>query len=187
MDHRPKSGDATSGPAGPPADPAAAPTPAPTPGLTVAPPHLRTLDPPTLGPARGYANGILVAPGGALLFVAGQIGWDETQTLVPGGMAAQFLRALDNLLTVVAAAGGRPTDVVRLTVFVTDKAAYVAVRRELAAGWRERFGRHYPAMTLVEVRALLEPGALVEIEATAAIRTTATPATAAAAAAPSGR
>jgi enamine deaminase RidA (YjgF/YER057c/UK114 family) len=138
-------------------------------------PRHRVIAPPELGPARGYANGILVPPGAALLLVAGQIGWDAEQRLVEGGLAPQFLQALDNLLTVVTAAGGRPADVVRMTVFVTDKAAYVDARRELAAGWRERFGRHYPAMTLVEVRSLLEPGALVEIEATAAMFPSPTP------------
>lgn len=133
------------------------------------PPHLARIDPPALGPPRGYSNGVLVTAGVRLLFVAGQVGWNAHQRIVDGGIAAQFPQALDNLLTVVAAAGGRPTDVVRMTIYVTDKAAYVAARRPLADAWRARFGRYYPAMTLVEVRSLLEPGALVEIEATAAL------------------
>ena len=135
----------------------------------------RRIDPEALGAPKGYSNGILAAAGSRLLFVAGQIGWDGEQRIVPGGFVAQFDRALANLLTVVADAGGEPADVVRMTVFVTDKAAYSAALREVGASWRERMGRHFPAMTLVEVSALLEEGATVEIEATAAIASTAGP------------
>jgi enamine deaminase RidA (YjgF/YER057c/UK114 family) len=130
---------------------------------------LEIVDPPELGPPRGYANGVVAPPGRRLLFVAGQVGWDAQQRLVGDGFADQFERALANVLAVVTAAGGEPTDVTRLTVFVVDKEEYAAARGELGRRWRERMGRHYPAMTLVEVRALLEPGARVEIEATAAI------------------
>ena len=131
--------------------------------------RLVVVDPPALGPARGYANGVLVPAGRRLLFVAGQIGWDAQQQLVDGGFAAQFAQALRNVLAVVGAAGGEPADVARLTIYVLDRGEYAAARREIGAAYRELMGRHYPAMALVEVRALLEDGARVEIEATAAV------------------
>jgi enamine deaminase RidA (YjgF/YER057c/UK114 family) len=130
---------------------------------------LAILDPPELGPPRGYANGVLVPAGRRLLFVAGQIGWNEQQVLVSDDFAAQFAQALANVLAVVRAAGGGPSDVARLTVYVLDKEEYAASRRELRQLWRQLMGGHYPAMALVEVRSLLAPGAKVEIEATAAI------------------
>ena len=130
---------------------------------------LEILDPPELGPPQGYANGVLVPAGRRLLFVAGQIGWDEEQRLVGEDFAAQFARALANVLAVVRAAGGTPADVARLTVYVLDKAEYAASRAELGRRWRELMGRHYPAMALVEVRGLLAPGAKFEIEATAGV------------------
>ena len=119
---------------------------------------------------RGYSNGVLVAGAGRLLFVAGQIAWDAEQRLVgPGDFAAQFRQALQNVAAVVAAAGGQPEHVVRLTLYATDKRAYQAHQKEIGAAYREVFGRHYPAMALVLVAGLLEDGALVEIEATAAL------------------
>lgn len=125
------------------------------------------INPPGWPPPRGYSNGIVAE--GRMLFVAGQIGWDEKGILVSDRMPDQFDRALANVLAVVDAAGGAPTSIVRLTMFVTDKAAYIAARSEIGDRYRVRMGRHFPAMTLVEVSALLEPGALVEIEATAVL------------------
>jgi enamine deaminase RidA (YjgF/YER057c/UK114 family) len=125
------------------------------------------INPPGLPPPRGYNNGIVAE--GRMLFVAGQIGWDEKGMLVSDRMPDQFDRALANVLAVVDAAGGAPASIVRLTMFVTDKAAYIAARSEIGDRYRVRMGRHFPAMTLVEVSALLEPGALVEIEATAVL------------------
>ncbi len=120
--------------------------------------------------ALGYENGILVENGGRTLYVAGQIAWDKDQQLVgPGDMAAQFIQALDNVLVIVEDAGGRPEEIVRMTVYVTDKKAYLEATRAIGAAWRERLGKHYPAMALVQVADLLEEGALVEIEATAVI------------------
>jgi enamine deaminase RidA (YjgF/YER057c/UK114 family) len=84
-------------------------------------------------------------------------------------MAAQFAQALRNVVTVVRAVGGEPQNIVRMTCYVTDKALYTQATREIGAHWREILGKHFPAMALVEVKGLLEPGALVEIEATAAI------------------
>jgi enamine deaminase RidA (YjgF/YER057c/UK114 family) len=119
---------------------------------------------------RGYANGIAVSGHSKLIFVAGQIAWDADQKLVSAGdMAAQFAQVLRNVVAVVQAAGGEPQNIVRMTCYVTDKTMYLAAAREIGAHWREILGKHYPAMALVQVASLLEPGALVEIEATAAI------------------
>ena len=119
--------------------------------------------------AKGYADGMLAPAGARILFVAGQIGWDGNRKLVGGDFAAQFAQALANVVAVVRAAGGKPEHVARVTLYVTDKRQYVAAREAIGASWREIVGRHYPAMAMVEVSGLLEPGALVEIEATAAI------------------
>ena len=133
------------------------------------PAGLEVVAPPDLGEARGYANGIVVPPGRRLLFVAGQIGWDVHQRLVGEGFVEQFAQALANVLIVVAAAGGSAEDVARLTIYVVDREEYLRSRAELGKHYRQLMGRHYPAMALVEVRGLLEPGARVEIEATAAV------------------
>jgi enamine deaminase RidA (YjgF/YER057c/UK114 family) len=117
----------------------------------------------------GYANGILVPAGRELLFVAGMIGWDEHQKLVPGGLVQQFEQALRNVLVVVEEAGGRAEDTVRMLVFVTDRDGYLAARTEIGDAWRRVMGKHYPAMALVQVAGLVEHGAVVEIEAVAAI------------------
>jgi enamine deaminase RidA (YjgF/YER057c/UK114 family) len=126
------------------------------------------VNPKALGAPKGYSNGIL-APAGRVLFVAGQVAFDESGRVVPGDFTTQFARALDNVLAVVKEAGGAPTDVARMTVFVTSKAAYLAATKPIGAAWRARMGKHYPAMSLVEVKALVEDDALVEIEATAVI------------------
>ncbi|MFO0723273.1 MAG: RidA family protein [Myxococcota bacterium] len=117
---------------------------------------------------KGYANGVL-APEGRLLFVAGQIAWDEREQIVSSDLGAQFLHALDNVLAVVRKAGGQPEHITRFTVFVSDKDEYMRAARAIGEGYRTRMGKHYVAMSLVEVKALLEPGAKVEIEATAVI------------------
>lgn len=124
------------------------------------------INPESLGAPRGYSHGLLMR-GSSILFVAGQIGWDENQTIVAGGFAAQFERALGNVLEVVGAAGGTPERIGRLTIYVTHKQEYLDAVAEVGAAYRRLMGRHYPAMALVEVTALLEPGAKVEIEATA--------------------
>ncbi|MGK4006408.1 RidA family protein [Sorangium sp. So ce1036] len=117
---------------------------------------------------RGYANGVVTR--GRTLHVAGQIGWDPSSgRLRGGGLVEQFAQALDNVLAVVAAAGGGPGDVARMTVYVTDLDAYRSSRRAIGAAWRARLGAHFPAMALVGVAGLVEPGALVEIEAVAAL------------------
>lgn len=132
--------------------------------------NMETVQPDGWKAPRGYANGIAVTGAGKLVFVAGQIAWDAQQTLVGGtDMAAQFAQALRNVVAVVRAAGGEPQHVVRMTCYVTDKDAYLRATREIGIHWREILGKHFPAMALVEVAGLLETGALVEIEATAAI------------------
>jgi len=121
-------------------------------------------------PPSGYSNGVLVPSGARLLFIAGQVAWDADQVLVGrGDFAAQFRQALSNVLTVLTAAEGKPAHLASMTVYVTDKRAYLASVRELGAIWRELVGRHYPAMALVQVADLLEKDALVEIQAVAAI------------------
>jgi len=125
------------------------------------------INPPELPAPRGYNNGLVAE--GRVLFVAGQIGWGPAGTLVSDRFADQFDQALANVLSVVRAAGGTPESVGRLTIYVVDTTEYRTAQREVGERYRARMGRHYPAMTLVEVRSLLEPGALIEIEATAVI------------------
>ncbi|MEM1417082.1 MAG: RidA family protein [Myxococcota bacterium] len=128
---------------------------------------MKALHPEGWKPAKGYANGM--AARGTTVFVAGQIGWDAEQRLVGEGFVAQARQALENIVAVLAEAGGGPEHIGRMTWYVTDKAEYVAVAKELGRAYRDVLGAHYPAMTLVEVRGLLEPGAKVEIEATAVV------------------
>jgi enamine deaminase RidA (YjgF/YER057c/UK114 family) len=130
---------------------------------------MKPINPKSLGRPRGYSNGQLTAPGARLLFIAGQIGWDEQQRLVGDDFVEQFERALRNVLAVVLEAGGAPTGVARLVVYVTDKREYLARTSEIGERWRALMGRHYPAMALVEVKSLLEDGAKVEIEGIAVL------------------
>ena len=116
---------------------------------------------------KGYANGI--AAEGRLVFVAGQIGWTEDEKLISGDFVAQVERALTNVVAVLAEGGAEPRHLVRLTWFVVDKADYVARQREIGDAYRRVIGRHFPAMSLLVVKDLLEPGAKVEIEATAVV------------------
>jgi len=128
------------------------------------------INPVSLGRPRGYANGVLAPPGGSLLFIAGQIAWDEEQRIVSADFVAQFERSLANVLAVVREAGGTPDEIARLVVYVTDKKEYCARQREIGECWRTLLGRHFPAMALVEVKALLEDDAKVEIEGIAVIQ-----------------
>jgi enamine deaminase RidA (YjgF/YER057c/UK114 family) len=128
---------------------------------------LSTVNPDSLAPPRGYSHGVKGT--GQIVFVAGQVGWTREGRVVSADFLSQFQRALDNVLDVLWAAGGRPTDIARMTVYVTDKAEYVARTREIGEFWRQRLGRHYPAMVLVEVKSLLDDEAKVEIEAMALV------------------
>lgn len=132
--------------------------------------NIENLQPAGWKAPKGYANGLVVTGASKLVFVAGQIAWDADQKLVGAGdMAAQFAQVLRNVVAVVRAAGGEPRHIVRMTCYVTDKQLYLASTREIGAHWREILGKHFPAMALVQVAGLLEPGALIEIEATAAL------------------
>jgi enamine deaminase RidA (YjgF/YER057c/UK114 family) len=128
---------------------------------------LTAINPESLAKPRGYNHGM--KGHGDLLFVAGQVGWNREGRMVSDDFALQFAQALDNVLDVVWAAGGSPTSVARMTVYVTDKAEYVRRTKDVGEAWRKRLGRHFPAMALVEVKSLLEPDAKVEIEATAIV------------------
>jgi enamine deaminase RidA (YjgF/YER057c/UK114 family) len=99
--------------------------------------------------------------------MAGQIGWDKGARIVSPDFAVQFLQSLDNVIDIVREAGGATEHIVKLLVFVTDLEAYRAATVAIGQGWRGRFGKYYPAMSLVKVAGLLEPGALVEIEGVA--------------------
>ena len=115
---------------------------------------------------KGYANGIVAPAGGRTIFIAGQVGWDADQKLVGDDFLSQFRQALENVVAVLRAAGGDPEPLARLTIYVTDKREYLEALREIGQAWRDVMGKHFPAMALVEVKALLEPGAKVEIEGT---------------------
>ncbi len=125
------------------------------------------LQPPGWPKPKGYSNGI--AAEGRLVFVGGQIGWDENEVLVSDDLAAQVKRILLNTTAVLREAGAGPEHVVRMTWYVTDKKEYLGAVREIGAAYREIMGRNFPAMALVQVAALLEDGAKVEIETTAVI------------------
>ncbi|MCR9109083.1 RidA family protein [Marivita sp. XM-24bin2] len=116
-------------------------------------------------PAKGYANGVLSRDG--TLHIGGQIGWDGNKRFVSDEFVGQMRQALANIAEIVTAAGGQVSDVTRLTWFVTDKEDYLARQSEVGTAYREIFGKHFPAMSVVVVAGLIEDDALVEIEATA--------------------
>jgi len=126
------------------------------------------VNPESLAPPRGSSNGMLLGPG-RVLFVAGQVGWDRDGKMAEGDLTAQFDKALENVLAVVREAGGGPEHVGRLTLYVTDRQAYLERTRPIGQAYRKHFGKHYPAMALLQVAGLLEANAMVEIEATAVI------------------
>ena len=125
------------------------------------------INPEALGAPRGWNHGVLGPAGGRLLFVAGQDATGDDG--VPEGFVAQFARALEKSLAVIREAGGGPADVARLTIYVTDLAAYRESKEPLGEAYRELMGRHFPAMALVEVTGLVDPNAVIEIEATAVL------------------
>ena len=128
---------------------------------------IRVLQPDGWPRPRGYANGMSAS--GRMIFVAGQVGWDATQRLVDGGIVEQARQALANIVAILAMDGARPEHLVRLTWYVTDRAQYLAAAAALGTVYRELLGRHFPAMSAVEVKSLMEAGAVVEIEATAVV------------------
>ena len=118
-------------------------------------------------PALGYANG--VAASGRMVFTGGMVGWTGDCVFETDDFAGQVAQALRNIVAVLAEAGAGPEHIVRLTWYVTSKAEYLASQKEIGRAYREVIGRHYPAMALVQVVALVEDRAKVEIEATAVI------------------
>lgn len=125
------------------------------------------LQPPGWAAPKGYSNGVVAS--GRQVYLAGQIGWNESQQLVSSRFAVQFRQALQNIVTLLAQAGGRPEHLVRLTWFVTNLDEYRAEGKEIGAAYRDVIGRHYPPMSVVQVVSLVEQGAKVEIEATAVV------------------
>lgn len=128
---------------------------------------MKVLQPPGWAQPKGYANG--VAARGTLVFIGGQVGWNAAQQFESDDFVAQAAQALRNVVAVLAEAGGRPEHIARITWYVLDKREYLASYRALGAVYREIIGRHYPAMAAVEVTALMEDRARVEIEAMAVI------------------
>ncbi len=130
---------------------------------------LKFINPASLGPPRGYSNGVMTEPGMRLLFIAGQLGWNEQQKIISADFVEQFDRALANVVAVVTDAGGRPEQIARLVMYVNNKKEYEARTREIGERYRTHMGKHFPAMVLVEVKSLLDAEAKVEIEAIAAL------------------
>jgi enamine deaminase RidA (YjgF/YER057c/UK114 family) len=128
------------------------------------------INPASLGAPRGYSNGVLTEAGGRLLFIAGQIGWDENQKIASDDLVEQFDRALANVLTVLIEAGGQPDHIARLIIYVTDKDEYRSQIKKIGGRYRARMGKHFPAMVLVEVKSLLEDDAKIEIEGIAVLK-----------------
>lgn len=130
---------------------------------------METIQPPDWVKPKGYANGIIAD--GPMLFIAGQVGWDplREEPTFPTTFVEQFEQALKNVLAVVHTAGAEANAIVRMTVYVVDKQAYLQSLKELGQAWKRQMGRHYPVMALVQVAGLVEPGAMLEIEATAVL------------------
>ena len=130
---------------------------------------MKTVQPEGWVPPRGYANGVVAQ--GKMFFTGGVVGWNprNPQPEFPPTFAGQFEQALKNIVELLHAAGSQPEQVVRMTVYVTDKREYLASLKEIGAAWKAHLGRNYPAMALVQVVALVEDAAKVEIEATACL------------------
>ena len=127
------------------------------------------INPQSLGAPRGYSNGVLTEAGGRLLFIGGQVGWDEHRRIVSDDLVEQFDRALANVIAIVTEADGKPEQIARLVIYVTDKNDYRAQMKEIGERYRARMGKHFPAMVLVEVKSLLDDEAKVEIEGIAVL------------------
>jgi len=129
---------------------------------------MQTLQPPGWARPKGYSNGIAVK-GGKTVYIAGQVGWTSEERFEAKTFGGQFRQALANIVAVLAEAGGRPEHLVRLTWFVLDRDEYLGALKEVGAAYREIVGKHYPAMSVLQVAGLVEAGARLEIEATAVI------------------
>jgi enamine deaminase RidA (YjgF/YER057c/UK114 family) len=128
---------------------------------------MKVLQPPKWAKPKGYANGIAVR--GELVFVAGVVGWNAEQTFETDCMAEQTQQTLENIAAILAQADAKPEHVVRMTWYITDKKEYLAKQKEMGSAYRSVMGSHYPVMAMLEVSALMEDRAKVEIEATAVI------------------
>jgi enamine deaminase RidA (YjgF/YER057c/UK114 family) len=128
---------------------------------------MKILQPPGWVRPKGYANGI--AASGRMVFTAGVIGWNEREEFEHADLAGQFWQALLNTRAILAEGGAAPSDIVRMTCYVTDKRDYVAARAAIGAAWREVLGKVFPCMAVVEVSGLIEDAARVEIETTAVV------------------
>ena len=128
---------------------------------------MKILQPPHWPRPKGYSNGISAS--GRIIFTAGVVGWDENESFPDYTLHGQFARALMNALEILAQDGAGPQHIVRMTCYVTDRAEYLRDRDEIGTAWRAIMGPNYPAMTLIEVSALVEPAAKVEIETTAVV------------------
>jgi enamine deaminase RidA (YjgF/YER057c/UK114 family) len=135
--------------------------------LIVSEAAMEVLLPEGWAPPIGYANGIAVS--GRLVFIAGQVGWDEQQRFHSEDIVPQFDQALRNVLAVLACAGGKPEHICRITAFCCDKPAYLAARKDLGAIWRRHMGKHFPAMSMIFVSDLLDSPGKIELEATAVV------------------
>ena len=128
------------------------------------------VNPASLAQPKGYTHGVKTVGTSALLFLGGQVAWDKNGQLVgENDIVTQFDKALENLLAVVRESGGKAANIVKLNIYVTDKTAYLSAMREAGQAYRKHMGKHFPAMTLVEVKSLYENGAMVEIEGLAAL------------------
>lgn len=127
------------------------------------------VNPKSLGAPSGYANGLIAEAGGKLLFIAGQIAFNENQQVVSDDFVEQFDKALENVIAVVTAAGAEPANIARLIIYVTNKTEYRERRREVGERYRKHMGKHFPAMVLVQVAGLLDDAAKVEIEGIAVL------------------
>jgi enamine deaminase RidA (YjgF/YER057c/UK114 family) len=129
----------------------------------------KPINPESLGMPHGYSNGVLTEAGGRLLFIAGQVAWNQQQRIVAGDLIEQFDQALANVIAVVSEAGGKPEQIARLVIYVTDKNEYRTNMKVIGERYRARMGKHFPAMVLIEVRGLLEDRAKIEIEGVAVL------------------
>ena len=127
------------------------------------------INPQSLGAPSGYSNGLLAEPGGRLLFIAGQIAWNEKHEIVSSDFVEQFDKALENVMAVVTEARGQASDIARLVIYVTNKTEYLDQTKAVGKRYRKHMGKHFPAMVLVQVAGLLDDAARVEIEGIAVL------------------
>lgn len=128
---------------------------------------MKILQPPNWPRPKGYSNG--VSARGRMIFTAGVVGWDEQESFPEHTLHGQFAQALRNTLLILAEDGAGPQHVARMTCYIVDRGEYLRERDEIGGAWKEIMGPNYPAMALVEVKALVEPAAKIEIETTAVV------------------